>query len=90
MNTCDNVVKILGHRNLTHTNHKTNQKQKVGCIVLEFISGETLANTDILNLTTKEKLKIVKKLLSMYSAPDVHMHSQKATEQSDLYSNGFL
>ena len=64
LNTCDNIVKIIGHRNLTHTNHKTNEKQKVGCIVLEYISGETLANTDILSLTTKEKFKIVKQLLS--------------------------
>lgn len=141
LNTCDNIVKIIGHRNLTHTNHKTNEKQKVGCIVLEYISGETLANTDILSLTTKEKFKIVKQLLSaieiahfngiihrdinpnnimlddnsdvkvidfgickikemvnnstvynmgtnMYSAPEVHMHSQNATEQSDLYSIG--
>lgn len=141
LNTCDNIVKIIGHRNLTHTNHETNEKQKVGCIVLEYISGETLANTDILSLTTKEKFKIVKQLLSaieiahfngiihrdinpnnimlddnsdvkvidfgickikemvnnstvynmgtnMYSAPEVHMHSQNATEQSDLYSIG--
>ena len=141
LNTCDNIVKIIGHRNLTYTNHTTNEKQKVGCIVLEFISGETLANTDILDLTTKEKFKIVKQLLSaieiahfngiihrdinpnnimiddngdvkvidfgickikemvnnstvynmgtnMYSAPEVHMHSQNATEQSDLYSIG--
>lgn len=141
LNTCDNIVKIIGHRNLTYTNHTTNEKQKVGCIVLKFISGETLANTDILDLTTKEKFKIVKQLLSaieiahfngiihrdinpnnimiddngdvkvidfgickikemvnnstvynmgtnMYSAPEVHMHSQNATEQSDLYSIG--
>lgn len=119
----------------------TYDKEKVGCIFLEYISGETLTNTNISNLTSKQKFKIIKQLLSaieiahyngiihrdinpnnimlddngdvkvidfgickikqmvksatvyhmgtnLYSAPEVHLNSQNATEQSDLYSIG--
>ncbi len=108
---------------------------------LEYISGETLTSKNITQLTSKQKFKIVKQLLSaietahhegiihrdinpnnimiddnedvkvidfgickikqmvnsatvfrmgtnLYSAPEVHLHSQNATEQSDLYSIG--
>lgn len=141
LNTCDSIVKILGHKNLLHVNRNTNDKEKVGCIFLEYISGETLSNTNISRLTAKQKFKIIKQLLSaietahyngiihrninpnnimlddngdvkvidfgickikrmvnsatvfrmgtnLYSAPEVHIHSQNATEQSDLYSIG--
>ena len=122
-------------------NKTTNDKEKVGCIFLEYISGKTLSNTNISRLTSKQKFKIIKQLLSAietahfngiihrdinpnnimlddngdvkvidfgickikqmvnsatvfrmgtnsYSAPEVHLHSQNATEQSDLYSIG--
>lgn len=141
LNKCDNVVKILGYKNLVFKNRSTNDKEKVGCIFLEYISGETLSNTKIDRLTSKQKFKIIKQLLSaietahlngiihrdinpnnimiddnddvkvidfgickikqmvnnstvynmgtnFYSAPEVHLHSQNATEQSDLYSIG--
>lgn len=141
LNTCDSIVKILGYKNLLHVNRNTNDKEKVGCIFLEYISGETLSNTNISRLTAKQKFKIIKQLLSaietahyngiihrdinpnnimlddngdvkvidfgickikqmvnsatvfrmgtnLYSAPEVHIHSQNATEQSDLYSIG--
>lgn len=136
LNNCENIVKIISHRNMA-----TPDKEKVGCIFLEYISGETLADTDISRLTSKQKFKIIKQLLSAietahysgiihrdinpnnimlddngdvkvidfgickikemvnnstvfrmgtnaYSAPEVHLHSQNATEQSDLYSIG--
>ncbi len=141
LNTCENIVKILGHRNMVCTNKETNTKEKVGCIFLEYVSGETLSNTDITRITSKQKFKIIKQLLSaietahfngiihrdinpnnimidengdvkvidfgickikqmvtsstvfrmgtnLYSAPEVHLHSQNATEKSDLYSIG--
>lgn len=141
LNTCENIVKILGHKNLVYVKKNTYDKEKVGCIFLEYISGETLTNTNISNLTSKQKFKIIKQLLSaieiahyngiihrdinpnnimlddngdvkvidfgickikqmvksatvyhmgtnLYSAPEVHLNSQNATEQSDLYSIG--
>lgn len=141
LNTCDSIVKILGHKNLVYTNKSTNARERVGCIFLEYISGETLSNVNIASLTSKQKFKIIKQLLSAietahfngiihrdinpnnimlddngdvkvidfgickikqminnttvfrmgtnsYSAPEVHLHSQNATEQSDLYSIG--
>lgn len=141
LNACDNIVNILGHGNLVCINKTTNDREKVGCIFLEYISGETLSKTNISRLTSKHKFKIIKQLLSaieiahfngiihrdinpnnimlddngdvkvidfgickikqmvnsatvfrmgtnLYSAPEVHVHSQNATEQSDLYSTG--
>ena len=141
LNSCDNIVKIINHSNMVATNSTTQSKEKVGCIFLEYISGETLSNMDITQLTSKQKFKIIKQLLSAietahhegiihrdinpnnimiddnedvkvidfgickikqminsstvfcmgtnrYSAPEVHLHSQNATEQSDLYSIG--
>ncbi|WP_410077712.1 serine/threonine-protein kinase [Ruminococcus sp.] len=141
LNICDNIVKILGHNNLVYVNKTSNNKEKVGCIILEYISGEALSKTNISKLTSKQKFKIIKQLLSAietahyngiihrdinpnnimlddngdvkvidfgickikqmvnsatvfrmgtnsYSAPEVHLHSQNATEQSDLYSIG--
>jgi len=141
LNTCDSIVKMLGYKNLVHVNKDTNDREKVGCIFLEYISGEVLSNTNISRLTSKQKFKIIKQLLSAietahfngiihrdinpnnimlddngdvkvidfgickikqmvnnatvfrmgtnsYSAPEVHLHSQNATEQSDLYSIG--
>ena len=141
LNSCDNIVKIVSHSNMVATNATTKSKEKVGCIFLEYISGETLSNTNIAQLTSKQKFKIIKQLLSaietahhegiihrdinpnnimlddnedvkvidfgickikqminsatvfhmgtnLYSAPEVHLHSQNATEQSDLYSIG--
>lgn len=137
LNSCDNIVKIISHENMIDNR----SKEKVGCIFLEYISGETLFNTNIIRLTSKQKFKIIKQLLSametahnegiihrdinpnnimlddngdvkiidfgickikqmiksatvfnmgtnLYSAPEVHLHSQNATEQSDLYSIG--
>lgn len=141
LNTCDNIVKILGYENLVCENKTTGDREKVGCIVLEYISGEALSKINISRLTSKQKFKIIKQLLSAvetahfngiihrdinpnnimiddngdvkvidfgickikqmvnsttvfrmgtnsYSAPEVHVHSQNATEQSDLYSIG--
>lgn len=141
LNNCDNIVKIISHRNMVYTDAATKVKERVGCIFLEYISGETLAKTNISRLTSKQKFKIIKQLLSAietahyngiihrdinpnnimiddngdvkvidfgickikqmvnsatvfrmgtnsYSAPEVHLHSQNATEQSDLYSIG--
>lgn len=141
LNKCDNIVTMLGYKNLTYVNKTTNDREKVGCIFLEYISGDTLSNTNIARLTSKQKFKIIKQLLSaietahfngiihrdinpnnimiddngdvkvidfgickikqmvnsatvfrmgtnLYSAPEVHVHSQNATEQSDLYSIG--
>jgi len=141
LNSCDNIVKIINHSNMVATNSTKQSKEKVGCIFLEYISGETLSNKNITQLTSKQKFKIIKQLLSaietahyegiihrdinpnnimiddnedvkvidfgickikqminsatvfrmgtnLYSAPEVHLHSQNATEQSDLYSIG--
>lgn len=141
LNSCENIVKIINHSNMVATNTATLQKEKVGCIFLEYISGETLSSTNIARFTSKQKFKIVKQLISaietahhegiihrdinpnnimiddnedvkvidfgickikqminsatvfrmgtnLYSAPEVHLHSQNATEQSDLYSIG--
>ena len=141
LNSCDNIVKIIKHKNMYSTNSTTKATEKVGCIFLEYISGITLAQTDVSLLSSKKKFNIVKQLLSAiemahdsgiihrdinpnnimlddngdvkvidfgickikqmvtnatvftmgttsYSAPEVHLHSQYATEQSDLYSIG--
>lgn len=141
LNSCENIVKIISHRNMYSTNQKTKATEKVGCIFLEYISGKTLSKTDVSVLGSKQKFKIIKQLLSAiemahdngiihrdinpnnimlddngdvkvidfgickikqmvtnatvftmgtnsYSAPEVHLHSQYATEQSDLYSIG--
>lgn len=141
LNYCENIVKIIGHRNMIVTNNNTKSRDKVGCIFLEYVSGETLSNIDVVRLTSKQKFKIIKQLLSsiemahnegiihrdinpnnimiddnqdikvidfgickikqminsatvfqmgtsLYSAPEVNLHSQNATEQSDLYSIG--
>lgn len=123
------------------THKDTDIKENVGCIFLEYISGCTLANKDVLQMSPKSKFIIIKQLLSAiemahdsgiihrdinpnnimiddngdikvidfgickikemvnnstvyqmvtnrYSAPEVCLHSQNATEQSDLYSIG--
>lgn len=141
LNSCDNIVKIINHSNMIVSRTTTAKKEKVGCIFLEYISGETLSKIDVSRLTSKQKFKIIKQLLvaiesahyegiihrdinpnnimiddnedvkvidfgickikemintttvfrmgtNLYSAPEVHMHSQNATEQSDLYSIG--
>lgn len=143
LNSCSNIVKIIGYQNMIATNRSTQSKEKVGCIFLEYISGETLAKTNVATLSSKQKFKIIKELLlaietahfngiihrdinpnnimlddngdvkvidfgickikemvggatvynmgtNLYSAPEVHQHSQNATEQSDLYSIGAL
>ena len=64
LNSCDNIVKIVSHSNMIATNATTQSKEKVGCIFLEYISGETLSNTNIAQLTSKQKFKIIKQLLS--------------------------
>lgn len=137
LNSCSNVVQILAHKNMKISN--TNEK--VGCIFLEYIFGEALSKTSLINLSSKDKFSILKQLLnaievahsngiihrdinpnnimitdkkdvkvidfgickikemvsnstvyqmgtSLYSAPEVHLHSENATEQSDLYSIG--
>lgn len=137
LNTCPNIVKILSHKNM----RAKSTNEKVGCIFLEYIFGETLAETNIINLSSKDKFKILNQLLyaievahsngiihrdinpknimiteqndvkvidfgickikemvsnstvyqmatNLYSAPEVHIHSDNATEQSDLYSIG--
>ena len=60
LNSCDNIVKILGHKHLIYTDKDTKSREKVGCIFLEYISGETLANTNITRMTSKQKFKIIK------------------------------
>lgn len=45
LNNCDNIVKIISHRNMVYTDAATKVKERVGCIFLEYISGETLAKT---------------------------------------------
>lgn len=137
LNSCDNVVKILSHKNMQAT--KTGEK--VGCIFLEHILGETLSEINLTSLTSKVKFSILNQLLTaievahsngiihrdinpnnimisdenvvkvidfgvckikemiskstvyqmatnLYSAPEVHLHSENATEKSDLYSIG--
>lgn len=64
LNNCDNIVKIISHRNMVYTDASTKVKERVGCIFLEYISGETLAKTNISRLTSKQKFKIIKQLLS--------------------------
>lgn len=141
LNRSEHIVKILEHRNMIYMDSKTGTKQRVGCIFLEYISGETLAKTDISQLSSKQKFRIIQQLLSAievahnngiihrdinpnnimiddngdvkvidfgickikqmvnrttvfnmgtnaYSAPEVHLHSENATERSDLYSIG--
>lgn len=141
LNNCENIVRFLGHRNMVATDVATKAKEKVGCIFMEYISGTTLAKTNISKLSSKERFKIIKQLLNAietahyngiihrdinpnnimlddngnvkvidfgickikqmvnsatvfrmgtncYSAPEVHIHSHNATEQSDLYSIG--
>ena len=137
LNKCENIVKILGHDNLSVV--KT--KDKVGAIYLEYIKGVELSKATIENLSSKEKFSIIKQILdaieishsngiihrdinpsnimltednqvkvidfgickindminyatvyrlgtTAYSAPEVHQHSENATEKSDLYSIG--
>ena len=137
LNSCNNVVKILSHK---HMQAKVSQ-EKVGCIYLEYISGETLSEINLINLSSKDKFSILNQLLTaievahsngiihrdinpnnimisddsvvkvidfgvckikemiskstvyqmatnLYSAPEVHLHSESATEKSDLYSIG--
>ncbi len=64
LNNCDNIVKIISHRNMVYTDAATKVKERVGCIFLEYISGETLAKTNISRLTSKQKFRIIKQLLS--------------------------
>ena len=137
LNSCSNVVQILANKNMKVS--KTNEK--VGCIFLEYIFGESLSKTSLIKLSSKDKFNILKQLLNaievahsngiihrdinpnnimiteeknvkvidfgickikeminsstvyllgtnLYSAPEVHLHSENATEQSDLYSIG--
>lgn len=137
LNKCDNIVKILGHDNLS----VAQTKQKVGVIYLEYIKGVELGKATIENISSKEKFSIIKQILdaieishsngiihrdinpsnimltednrvkiidfgickindminsatvyrlgtTAYSAPEVHQHSENATEKSDLYSIG--
>lgn len=137
LNSCSNVVQILSNKNMK----VKNTGQKVGCIFLEYIFGESLYKTNLTKLSSKDKFNIIKQLLiaievahsngiihrdinpnnimitdnkdvkvidfgickikeminnstvyslgtSLYSAPEVHQHSENASEQSDLYSIG--
>lgn len=137
LNPCANIVRIISFENMV----SQKSKEKVGCIFLEHIMGQTLADSDLDDITSKEKFSIVKQILSAiefahsngiihrdinpnnimitddntvklidfgickiknmintattyqmatnrYSAPEVHDHSENATEQSDLYSIG--
>lgn len=137
LNSCSNIVKIHSHKHMA----VKSTREKVGCIFLEYIFGETLAQTKLLTLSSKEKFRILNQVLSaievahsngiihrdinpnnimiteeknakvidfgickikemvnsatlyqmatnLYSAPEVHLHSENATEQSDLYSIG--
>lgn len=137
LNSCCNVVQILSNKNMKVA--KTGEK--VGCIFLEYIFGESLSKIKLTNLSSKDKFNILKQLLNaieiahsngiihrdinpnnimitdnkhvkvidfgickikeminsstvyllgtnLYSAPEVHLHSENATEQSDLYSIG--
>ena len=64
LNGCANIVRIIGHRNMVSTNATTKDKEKVGCIFVEYICGETLSKTDISKLTPKKKYKIINQLLN--------------------------
>lgn len=137
LNTCKNIVKILSNKNMK----VRSTGEKVGCIFLEYIFGDTLSKINLIMLSSKEKFNILKQLLNVvevahangiihrdinpnnimidenkdvkvidfgickikeminsatvyllgtnrYSAPEVHLHSENASEQSDLYSIG--
>lgn len=36
LNNCDNIVKIISHRNMVYTDAATKVKERVGCIFLEY------------------------------------------------------
>lgn len=137
LNNCSKIVKILSHKNM----QVRATSERVGCIFLERIFGETLFKTNLINLSSKDKFNILNQLLTaievahsngiihrdinpnnimitdqkevkvidfgickikemvscstvykmgtnLYSAPEVHLHSENATEKSDLYSIG--
>lgn len=137
LNNCQNIVKILSHKNM----RVAETKEKVGCIFLEHIIGQTLSETNLTKISSKDKFSIINQLLTaievahsngiihrdinpnnimftdqkeikvidfgickikeminsstvykmgtnLYSAPEVHLHSENATEKSDLYSIG--
>ena len=139
LNSCTNIVKIISFENMIVT--KT--EEKVGCIFLEYIIGDTLSKTNVEELSSKDKFSIINQILNAiefahsngiihrdinpsnimltednvvkiidfgickikgmvnsattfqmatnrYSAPEVHDHSENATEQSDLYSIGAI
>ena len=64
LNSCENIVKIISHRNMYSTNQKTKATEKVGCIFLEYISGKTLSKTDVSVLSSKHKFKIIKQSIT--------------------------
>lgn len=139
LNSCSNIVKMISYENA----HVKSTGDKVGCIFLEYIFGETLANINLSDLSSKDKFNILNQILTaievahsngiihrdinpknimiaeennvkvidfgickikemvntstvyqmatnLYSAPEVHIHSENATEQSDLYSIGAI
>ena len=57
LNSCENIVKIIGYKNMIVTNVNTKSRDKVGCIFLEYVSGDTLLNIDVVRLTSKQKFK---------------------------------
>lgn len=64
LNGCANIVKIINYKHMVSIDAKTEKREKVGCIFMEYISGETLAKTDISRLSPKEKYKIINQLLN--------------------------
>ncbi|MZK49043.1 serine/threonine-protein kinase [Clostridium beijerinckii] len=136
LRTCDNIVR-LEH----FDTYNDEQYEECGRIFLEYIYGENLEQTDVLELSTFEKYKIIEQLINAiqiahenniihrdinpknimltydkqvklidfgiskikdmvnndtvyqfatnrYASPEVHLHSENATEQSDIYSLG--
>ena len=59
LNDCEYIVRIFDHR--TGNDEKTNKS--VGCIYMEYISGQTLSSTDITAPTTRNRYSIIKQLL---------------------------
>ncbi|MCC5912455.1 MAG: protein kinase [Clostridiaceae bacterium] len=136
LRTCEYIVK------LEHYDTFNNQTYgKCGRVYLEYIDGDTLENTDVLELSNIDKFRIIEQLISAvqvahensiihrdinpknimitqnkqvklidfgiskikdmvntdtlyqfatnrYAAPEVHKHSENATEKSDIYSLG--
>lgn len=136
LRTCDNIVRLE-----YFDTYNDSEYGECGRIFLEYIYGENLGQTDVLELSTFEKHKIIEQLINAvqiahenniihrdinpknimvtydkqvklidfgiskikdmvntdtvfqfatnrYASPEVHLHSENATEQSDIYSLG--